>query len=193
MKGHLVLLMAPSGSGKKAVIDGLGDVVDKLYFAKTFTSRERRLDAEENPQYEFVSAESFQEMIDTDALIEWANYSENFYGTPKAEVISALQEKQVVFKEMELQGVRQIKELVPADAVTVVYIDAGPWEALEERILARSEISVEELQMRKDRYAIETKSKDEADVIIQNRNGELDLAQKKFRDVITDTLERLNI
>ena len=62
IKGHLVLLMAPSGSGKKTLVDGLGDMQERMYFAKTFTSRSRREGAEENPKYEFISVQDFEKI-----------------------------------------------------------------------------------------------------------------------------------
>ena len=60
IKGHLVLLMAPSGSGKKAVVDGLGDLKDRLYFARSYTSREPREGTEESSKYVFITREEFE-------------------------------------------------------------------------------------------------------------------------------------
>jgi len=192
IKGHLVLLMAPSGSGKNTIVQGLGDLRDKLYFAKTFTSRAKREGAEENPNYEFLTREAYEQLISDDAFIEWAEFSGNLYGTPKSEILDNLQKPQVVFKEMELQGVRQIKQLVPDDRMTVIYIDAGTWEELEERILSRAEIDPTELELRKQRYEEEVLFKEEAEIIISNRNGELEPAKDNFRTVIAGIVAELD-
>jgi len=192
LKGHLVLLMAPSGSGKKTLVDGLGDLQGSIYFAKTYTSRARRGEAEENPKYEFISRDEFDKLIADDELVEWANFSGNLYGTAKSEILNALQKKQIVFKEMELQGVQQIKKIVPDDKLTVIYIDAGEWSDLEKRILARAAIDPEELALRKERYAEEVKFKPEAEIIIANQNGMAESAQNNFKNVISGIIDSLN-
>ncbi len=192
MKGHLVLLMAPSGSGKKTLVDGLVELQDSMYFAKTYTSRARREGSEENPKYEFITLEKFEELIAADEFVEWANFSGNLYGTAKSEILTALKKPQIVFKEMELQGVQQIKKIVPDENLTVIYIDAGEWSELEERILARAAIDPAELALRKERYAEEVKFKPEAEIIIANHNGMAESAQNNFRNVISGIIDSLN-
>jgi guanylate kinase len=184
INGHLVLLMAPSGSGKKTLIDGLGDLQDRMYFAKTFTSRTRRTESEENPKYEFIALEEFEAMIKAEEFVEWANFSGNLYGTAKSEILDALQKPQVVFKEMELQGVQQIKKLVPDSKLTIIYIDAGNWEELQKRIVSRASITDGELELRRQRYEEEVTFKDEAEIIIANHNGMSEAAQANFKTVI---------
>lgn len=191
INGHLVLLMAPSGSGKKMMVDGLGELAHQLYFAKTYTSREKRLGTEENPKYVFVARAKFEKMIADGEFVEWAEFGGNLYGTPKSEILDTLKESRIVFKEMELQGVQQIKEIVPKEHLTVIYIDAGDWEALRKRIIARAPISEEELALRKERYEEERKFKSEADVIIQNNNGQAEAAQAAFRDIIRNIIENI--
>lgn len=191
IKGHLVLLMAPSGSGKKTLIDSLGELQNSMYFAKTYTSRQPREGAAENPKYEFISKEQFEALIQDESLVEWAEFGGNLYGTPKAEILDALKTPQIVFKEMELQGVQQIKALVPSEHVTVVYIDAGTWEELKARIIARAPISDEELALRQQRYEEEIKFKDEANIIVSNRDGEMEAAKKHFTEVIGSLVETL--
>ena len=168
MKGHIVLLMAPSGSGKKSVFDAILAKHRDIYFAKTLTSRAMRSGTEENPLYMFISEQEFTDMIKKGEFIEWANYSGNYYGTPKSEIIQPLQEGKLVFKEMELQGVLQMKKVIPEENMTIVYIDGGDWESLEKRILARAVIDPKELALRKTHYVEEQKSMPAADIIIKN-------------------------
>jgi len=191
IKGHLVLLMAPSGSGKKTLIDGLGDLQDNMYFAKTFTSRARREGTEENPRYDFVTRDHFEKMIESNELVEWADFSGNYYGTGKSEILDALKSSQIVFKEMEIQGVQQIKKIVPDDKLTIIYIDAGEWPELEERILARAEIDPNELELRRQRYEEEVTFKSEAQIVIANHNGMAKAAQVNFKTVIASIVNSL--
>ena len=189
INGYLVLLMAPSGSGKGKIIEGLGDLTDSMYFIRTITSREKRIGTKENPKYNFVSREQFEEMIKNEEFIEWANFSGNYMGTPKSEVIEALTTGKVAFKEMELQGILQMKNFVPEDKMKVIYIDAGDWNELERRIVARAPISPEELELRRERYEEESKWKASADIIINNYEGKLEAAQEEFKAVINSVIE----
>jgi guanylate kinase len=193
MKGHLVLLMAPSGSGKKTLIDGLGEIQHQMYFAKTFTSRARRTESEENPKYEFISFKTFEEMTARGEWVEWANFSGNLYGTAKSEILTALQKPQIVFKEMELQGVQQMKTFIPDEKLTIIYIDAGEWSELRERIIARAPITDDELELRRQRYEEEVKFKPEAEIIIANHNGMAEAARANFKAVISEVINSLNI
>lgn len=192
IRGHLVLLMAPSGSGKGTLITSLGEIREKLYFAKTFTSRQPREGVEENPLYTFISREEFEQMIEEDAFVEWANFSGNYYGTPKSEVLEPLTGGSVVFKEMELQGIIQMRALIPAEHITVIYIDAGDWGSLEKRIRSRASMHEEELLLRKERYEEESKAKEEADIIIKNHDGLLEEAQTHFHEVIENIIMKNN-
>jgi guanylate kinase len=183
--------MAPSGSGKKSLVDSVLANHRDIYFAKTFTTRAIRPGVEENPLYSFISREVFEEMIAENELVEWAEYSGNYYGTPKSELIEPLKQGKVVFKEMELQGVLQIRDLIPADRHTVVYVDGGPWESLQNRIVNRAPISEEELEGRRLRYEQECTYATEADVIIRNHDGELDQAIAQMEQVVTDLLAKV--
>ncbi len=193
LKGHLILLMAPSGSGKKHMVDTILATHSDVYFAKTYTTRPMRKGVEENPLYSFISREEFQTMINAGEFIEWAEFSGNFYGTPKSEVLGPLAAGKVVFKEMELQGVEQMRKLVPKENLTVVYIDAGSWEDLKERITKRAEISEQELELRRQRFELEQQAQGAADVMISNRNGELEIAMQSMESLvrgIVDSIEK---
>lgn len=189
--GHLVLLMAPSGSGKKSVFDTILASQQDIYFAKTLTSRAMRNGAEENPLYSFITETDFTDMIKEQEFVEWANYSGNYYGTPKSEIVKPLQEGKLVFKEMELQGVLQMKKVVPAEHRTIVYIDGGDWSALEKRILARAEIDPQELTLRKTHYEEEQKSMPAADIIIKNHDGMLEQAQEQMQQVMQQIINKV--
>lgn len=191
LTGHLVLLMAPSGSGKKSVFDSVLNQHSDIYFAKTLTSRAPRAGAEENPRYEFITEAEFIHLIETDGLIEWANYSGNYYGTPKSEIIDRLAAGKLVFKEMELQGVLQMKQVIPESHRTIVYLDGGNWETLEQRITARAEIEPAELALRQKHYLEEQKAMPAADVIIKNHDGMLTDAQAQMEVVMQTVLNKV--
>jgi len=189
MRGKLILVIGPMGSGKSTLMRHAIERFPEVTTPYSYTSRPRRPDAVENTHYKFVTAKEFEEMIARDEFLEWAKFSDNYYGTLKEYVEEGLREGKVMFKEMEVQGVRQAKaSLDPADLVTV-FIDAGPWEGLVDRALQRAHMSPEELERRRRHHEDELTFMPEADVVIHNRTlEERDSAMKTFEKIIEDAL-----
>ncbi len=182
--GHLVLIMAPSGSGKSLLIDHLRQTVPGLYFGVSCTTRPPRPHEKEGETYYFVSNETFDEKITAGAFVEWAEFSGNRYGALVSEILDPIKAGKVVVREVELQGILGIKEIIPKEKRTVMYIEAGSWDILERRILARAPMSPEHLAARKLRWAEESKWKAFADIVIENNEGRLEEAKKELQNVV---------
>lgn len=188
MKGHLILITAPSGSGKSLLITHLRETVPDAYFAVSCTTRDPRPDEKEGENYYFISTKAFEKKIQEGVFLEWAEFSGNRYGTLVSEILEPLTAGRVVVREVELQGVLAIKELIPQVYCTIIYIDAGPWEMLERRILARAPMLPEHLTLRRLRYVEESKWRAFADIIIENNEGRLDEAKKELQKLVEDIL-----
>ncbi|HYE23524.1 MAG TPA: guanylate kinase [Candidatus Paceibacterota bacterium] len=191
MRGKLILVIGPMGSGKSTLMRHAIERFPELRTPYSYTTRPRRPDPVENEHYQFVSREEFEEKIRNNEFLEWAKFSDNYYGTLKEYVLEGIEEGKVMFKEMEVQGVRQVKAAMdPADLVTV-FIDAGSWETLVERALGRSPMSEEELARRKAHFEEELTFMPDADVVIHNRSvEEKESAKEAFEQVIKDALDR---
>lgn len=176
------------GSGKSMLMKHAIAAYPDLVLPYSYTTRPRRPDAVENDHYRFVSVQEFEQMIADGAFLEWARFGDNYYGTLKAEVEGALASGKVLLKEMEVQGVRQTRELLPKGQFVSVFVDAGPWEVLKERALKRAPMSDEELAKRKQRYDDERTFIDEADVVITNYEGKQEEAKAAFSALIEETL-----
>lgn len=189
MRGKLILVIGPMGSGKSTLMRHAIERFPELRTPYSYTTRPRRPDAVENEHYQFVTKEEFEQMIADGKMLEWARFSDNYYGTLKEYVHEGLEEGKVMFKEMEVQGVRQVKKSMnPSDLVTV-FIDAGPWETLAARALERAHMSDEELAKRKKHFEEEIAFMPEADVVIHNRSlEEKESAMQAFEKVIQDAL-----
>jgi guanylate kinase len=188
-RGKLILVIGPMGSGKSTLLRHAVEHYPELGVLNSYTTRARRPDHVENDHYRFVSKEEFQGMIDRGDLLEWAEFSSNFYGTRKQDLEEELSQGKVVIKEMEVQGVRQVKGLLDPEDVLTIFIDAGSWEELVERAMKRDPLSDDELERRKKRFEDEVTFIPEADVVIKNGPGKLEEADKAFEQVIADTLE----
>ncbi|MDC1205424.1 hypothetical protein N8083_01090 [Candidatus Pacebacteria bacterium] len=189
--GHVILIMGPTGSGKGSLIQHVKEKFLNLRFLVSCTTRDPRPGEENGVQYYYISQEEFDKKIKQDEFLEWAEFSGNRYGTLKSEILEPLRTKEVVLNEIELQGVQSLIEIIPKEHRTIVYIEAGDWETLKIRALARAPISDDHLQLRHQRYLEEVKSKPHADIVIDNFDGMLDDAKTKLEKIVRDIFEKV--
>jgi guanylate kinase len=185
IKGHVVVVMAPMGSGKGTLIKSALEKYDHLSLTISCTSRHIRPGEVDGKHYHFVTKEEFQNKIENEDFLEWAEFAGNYYGTLKSEIVPKLLNCEVVVLEIEVQGVEQLLNLIPRDHMTITYIEAGGWERLKARAKARAPITDEELEARHQRYLIEKEAKPLADVIIDNTK-DIETARTEFHQVIAD-------
>lgn len=191
IKGHVLIVMAPMGSGKGTLIKEALSVYPDLYETISCTTREPRPGEVNGKDYHFISGEEFTKKVEKDEFLEWATFGKNRYGTLKSEIISRLEAGKIVISEIDLQGVEQLHKLIPKEHITTVFIDAGGWEVLKARALGRAPMSEEELSARYDRYLIEVASKDIADVIIDNSANDFTPAKNDFCRLIESLKSRV--
>lgn len=189
--GHVVVVMAPMGSGKGTIVKHALAKYPELKYTVSCTSRSPRPGEVDGQQYHFISSEEFDHKIVAGDFLEWAIFAGNKYGTLKSEILPRLAQNNVVIVEIELQGVEQLLKLLPREHVTIVYIEAGGWEVLRERAQARAPMSEAELQARHGRFLVEQKAKPIADVVIDN-SGDIELAYAEFDRVIEAAYNKCN-
>ena len=146
-KGNLIILSGPSGVGKGTVRQALlarGDL--SFYYSISMTTRKPRPGEANGRDYLFVTPEEFQKKIDDGALLEWAEFVGNRYGTP-SDIIEEKRKNGIdVLLEIETNGARQVLSKCP-DAISV-FIVPPSMEALEARIRGRSTEDEETIQRR---------------------------------------------
>ena len=134
-KGLLIVISAPSGGGKGTVLKELFRRNENLRMSVSATTRVPRPGEEHGVHYYFITKDAFKQNIENGAMLEYAEYCGNFYGTPKAPVQSWLDEGYDVVLEIEVQGGRQIKAAAP-DCVSVFLLPPS-LEVLEKRLRGR--------------------------------------------------------
>ena len=184
IKGHIIIVMAPMASGKGILISHIIKRFPMMKRLVSCTTRTRRPGEKEGEDYFFLSRDEFERKMKAHEFIEWSEFSGNLYGTLKTEILGHLQEGHVAINEMDLRGVRQLFTLLPRDRMTVIYIDAGDWEALKARALLRAPISEDELALRRLHYHEEIEFRDEADFIISNNDHELEGAKAHIEKIV---------
>jgi guanylate kinase len=188
-QGKLIIIMGPTGSGKGTLEKHVKELHPEIVLPVSATTRAPRPGEKDGDHYHFLSREEFEKHIAEDYFLEYASYGGNYYGTPKNEVLPRLANGEIMLLEIEVQGVRQVRDLISKEDRIIVYVDAGSWEHMEKRVRARAPITEEELAKRKVRFEDEETFKPEADVIIQNQDGRLPEAKQAFADLIESVIQ----
>ena len=170
-KGSLLVLSGLSGAGKGTIVKRLLEKYpDDYVLSISATTRKPREGEVDGREYFFKSKEEFKKMIENDQFLEWANYVDNFYGTPKEWVLDQMQHNKTVILEIEIQGGFQIKEMMP-EAV-LVFVLPPDMEELERRLRGRGTETEEQIQNRLKRAQEEILFVDRYDYSLVNKTVE---------------------
>ena len=145
-KGILLVVSGPAGVGKGTIIKEIMAENDNIHMSVSATTRNPRAGDSEGVTYYFKTKDEFSKMIKNDEMLEWAVYSDNFYGTPKTPVIEALEKGNDVILEIEVQGALQVKAHYPEGVF--VFVMPPSLTELERRITDRGTESKEEIEKR---------------------------------------------
>ena len=164
--GMLVVYSGPSGVGKGTILGPFLNDHPNAVLSVSVTTRQPRPGEIDGVHYSFITKDEFQHLIDTDGLLEYAQYSGNYYGTPKAAVDKMRAQGKDVFLEIEVQGAMKIKKSCP-EAV-LVFILPPTYESLKERLLCRGTETKEIMEARLNTAKFELAQAKEYDYIIIN-------------------------
>ena len=163
---RLTVLSGPAGVGKSSIVSYLREHHPEIWHSVSVTTRPRRPGEREGVDRYFIDGEEFARMVRDGELLEHANYAGNWYGTPRPPVDERLSRGELVLLEIELQGARQVRALMP-DAL-LVFLAPPSWEELERRLQGRDTDSPESIERRLDTARIELAAEDEFDATIVN-------------------------
>lgn len=178
--GLLVVIAGPSGVGKGTVHARVRAQLPDAFLSVSVTTRGPRPGEVDGVDYHFVSPERFQELIDDDALLEWATYAGHRYGTPRGPVARAVQAGKVVVLDIELVGALQVKDHDP-DAL-LVFLVPPSFAELERRLRGRGTEDDDAVARRLERARTELDAADRFDV--QVVNDDLDRCVAEVLEVI---------
>jgi guanylate kinase len=137
MKGKLIIFSAPSGAGKSTIVRHLMRQNLGLAFSISATSRPPREGETDGREYHFMSAETFRDLIDKKAFIEWEEvYPGQYYGTLHSELNKIWEAgKHAVFDIDVMGGLNLKKEF--GDRACAIFIEPPSLDILEERLRSR--------------------------------------------------------
>ena len=171
-KGTLVLVSAPSGGGKNAIIHALLKHFTEAVQLVTTTTRDKRPGEKEGVDYYYISKDAFKKKLAEGEFVEYNEYADNFYGTQWGHLREALKTHKIVFSQAEVHGKASLDRLkVPHISI---FLLPESLEVLKERIEQRGGTSKESLAMRLETAKAEIERAKIYDFPIVNKDGHMD-------------------
>lgn len=163
------MLSGPSAVGKSTVVRCLRERLPDLYFSVSVTTRAPRPGEVDGVDYFFVSPEQFQKLIETDALLEWAEIHGGLHrsGTPREPVRDAARAGRPVLIEVDLAGAKAVKKAMPE--VVSVFLAPPSWDELVSRLTGRGTETPEVMARRLETARAEMAAQGDFDQVVVNR------------------------
>lgn len=187
-RGVMLVVSSPSGAGKTTLSRRLLSETDGLEMSVSSTTREKRPGEVEGVHYQFVTHADFESGIEAHQFLEWAKVFDNYYGTPRGRVEDWLRQGVDVVFDVDWQGARALKQVLPGDVVSVFILPPSIAE-LKRRLEGRPGANPEGVARRLEGAAQDIQRWGEYDHIIVNED--IDRAYDELRAILlTERLKR---
>ena len=180
-QGILVVVSGFSGAGKGTLMKELLKRYDNYALSVADTTRQPREGEKDGEDYFFVNREYFQQMIEEGRLVEYAQYVNHYYGTPRDYVEKKMAEGKDVILEIEIQGALKVKKRFP-DALLIFVAPPSAGE-LRRRLVGRGTETIEVINARLRRAAEEASGMEAYDYLLIN--DEIDACVEQMHQLIT--------
>lgn len=182
----VVVISGPSGSGKSTVVNALCKADETLRLAVSATTRTPRPREVDGVDYHFLSKSEFEELIQQEGFLEWAEYGGNFYGTLMSEIALAQKARKASVLEIEVQGALQARQRIGHETVRslLIFIVPASFADLEKRLRGRKTESESELMQRLDIATSEIAQIQHYDYCVINRDGGIQQAVAQIQAII---------
>lgn len=187
-KGKIIVLVAPSGSGKTTIGTRLLHEFEHLTFSVSATTRPPREGEKDGINYHFLSPGEFQNRIDEGDFIEWEEfYGGKRYGTLQSEVEKQLKLGYFILLDVEVKGALNVKRLYNEDCLSI-FIKPPSLEVLKQRLIDRGTEDDDSLDLRLERAEKELTYANKFDQIVLN-----DDLETAYSEVKSAVLEFMNL
>ena len=187
-KGILVVVSGFSGAGKGTVMKRLLEKYDDYALSISVTTRNPRPGEEDGREYFFRTRDEFEKLIEEDALLEYARYVENYYGTPRSYVEEQLQAGRNVILEIEIQGALKVKEKYPD--TLLMFVTPPSAQVLKDRLVGRGTETAEVIDSRMKRAVEESQGVEKYDYLVIN--DDLERCAKEMHSIIQGEHDRVS-
>ncbi len=187
-RGLLIILSSPSGAGKSSLAHRLLAWSEEMQFSVSATTRSPREGEVEGKDYFFRSEAEFEIMVDEGEMLEHANVFGNFYGSPKAPVLAAVEAGKDVIFDVDWQGGQQIRASDMADDTVSIFILPPSIKELHARLVGRAKDSAEVIAGRMAKSQSEISHWDEYDYLVVN--DDLEQAFERVKAIVVAERQR---
>jgi len=164
----MIVITAPSGSGKTSITRHLIKVFPQLTFSISVATRKPRTDEVDGVDYYFISEEEFHSKILQDEFVEWEMvYEGKYYGTLKSELKRIWSSKQIPVMDIDVQGAIHVQKEYPINSL-FIFIQPPSVEELKKRLQSRGSETAESLNARINKSAFELSFKNNFENVIVN-------------------------
>lgn len=183
--GKLIVIVAPSGTGKSTMIKRLKIDFPTLHESVSFTTRSMRSGEVHGESYFYISKEEFIKMRSGDEFLEWAEVHGNFYGTSKKFVEESLIAGKHLLFDLDVQGTDSVKKYF-GEKANAIFISPPSVEELEKRLRNRGTETTQIINVRLTNAKSELKRKEDYDFLIYN--DDIEDAYKKLSEITAKIL-----
>jgi len=188
MYGKLIIITAPSGSGKTSISKYLLNQNLNLVFSVSATTRPKRENEIDGKDYYFLSKQDFKNKIEEGQFLEWQEvYKDIYYGTLKMEVENKLSQGINIIVDVDVLGGMNIKDYYQ-DRALALFVEPPSIETLAKRLKNRGTETEESLKQRLDKATFELSFKSKFDAVIVN--DILEKAQQEALQIISHFFEK---
>jgi guanylate kinase len=180
-KGLLIVLSGPSGVGKGTVCGALRKHDTHIRYSVSATTRKPRKGEVEGINYFFKEKQEFERMIAENELLEYAQYVDNYYGTPRKYVEETIAAGHDVILEIEVQGALQVKKTFPEGVF--IFLMPPSLKELRSRIESRGTESKDLIDSRMTVAKDEIELMDKYDYVVEN--DEVESAVERIKSIVT--------
>ena len=173
--GTLYVISAPSGAGKTSLVKALIESTPDIRVSVSHTTRAMRPGEENGVHYHFIDPQSFEDMVEKGEFLESARVFDNYYGTAKASIEQELLAGHDVILEIDWQGARQVRKLMPG--CVGIFILPPSRQTLEERLKGRGQDGDEVIARRMRDAEKEISHYPEFDYLVINDDFDVALAE----------------
>jgi len=147
VKGNLLVISGPSGSGKSSLMKEILHEITDTYFSISSTTRTIRDGESDGVNYHFISKEEFENDIEAGFFLEWAKVHDNYYGTSLKPILKELHAGKLVICDIDVQGHKIAREKF-GSIITSVFITTPDQKSLKERLINRGTDNAEVIEKR---------------------------------------------